>query len=397
MLQRLIHSARVNVFESARFYYWVLVILTSYFLLNRFLQKLSFVYLDNRWTELKIGEGVLFGLAYVVILISAWFLRKKIPRYVFWCWGGIVLIFLINDFRFAWGHHDYSLVESLTKSQGYYTAKFTMPLLFWGVWGALKDNELFSRRFLNGFEKALIINGLFIFVGFLTGWQIFESYPKTGRWGYGGLFGHLTLQNIVYGIYLIRSSQPNSIINLKVIFFTTCLLLMGQKAALLYVFLFFIIVVVDNKYCRVVVLVAAMLIILMTPLWIKSIVTISPFWEKIYRSDGVWSLVFSYRNDLFLDMWSNNKFSLFNWIFGGISRHPHAVEMLPLDVFIFYGLIGLFLILVFYFRSIPYLKFFTPVIVACGAGGLYAGPITMLLFCMWVFENPAKKIEAVDQ
>ena len=67
------------MFESARFYYWVLVVLTSYFLLNRFLQKLSFVYLDNRWIELKVGEGILFGLAYVIILISAWFLRKKIP------------------------------------------------------------------------------------------------------------------------------------------------------------------------------------------------------------------------------------------------------------------------------------------------------------------------------
>ena len=80
MLQRLIHSARVNVFESARFYYWVLVILTSYFLLNRFLQKLSFVYLDNRWTELKIGEGVLFGLAYVVILISCLLYTSPSPR-----------------------------------------------------------------------------------------------------------------------------------------------------------------------------------------------------------------------------------------------------------------------------------------------------------------------------
>ena len=63
MLQRLIHSARVNVFESARFYYWVLVVLTSYFLVNSFLQKLFYVYLDDRLTELKIGERVLFGLA----------------------------------------------------------------------------------------------------------------------------------------------------------------------------------------------------------------------------------------------------------------------------------------------------------------------------------------------
>ena len=397
MLQRLTHIARVNVFESARFYYWLLVVLTSCFLLNRFLQKLSYVYMDDRWTGFKIGEGILFGLAYVIIIISAWLLRKKIARYVFWCWGGIVLLFLISEFRYAWDSTDYSLIKSITKTQCYYTAKFTMPLLFWGVWGALKDNGLFSKLFLNGFEKVLIINGLFIIVGFLTGLQIFESYPNTGRWGYGGLFGHLTLQNIVYGIYLIRSSQPNSTINLKVVFFTTCLLLLGQKAALLYIFLFFIIVVVKNKYCRVLVLVVAILIILMTPLWIKSIVTISPFWEKIYRSDGAWSLVFSYRNDLFLNMWSNNEFSFFNWIFGGISRHPQAVEMLPLDVFIFYGLTGLFLILTFYFRSIPYLKCFIPIIVACGAGGLYAGPITMLLFCVWVFENHEKKIETIAQ
>lgn len=396
-IQAITTYARKHVFESARFYYGVLVVLTSYFLLNRFLQKLSHVYFDDRWTILKTGEGLLFAVAYGLLLISAWYLRRKIPRYVLGCWGGIVLIFLINEFRFAWGNGDYSLIESLTKSQGYYTAKFTMPLLFWGVWGALKNNELFSREFLNGFEKALIINGLFIIVGFLTGWRIFESYPNSERWGYGGLIGHLTLQNIVYGIYLIRSWQPNSIINWKVIFFTTCLLLMGQKAALLYIFLFFIIVVVNNKYYRFVVLIAAMLIILMTPLWIKSIVSISPFWEEIYRSDGGWSLLFSYRNDLFLDIWSNNKFSFSNWIFGGVSRHPHAVEMLPLDVLIFYGLIGLFFVLVFYFRSIPSLKFFIPVIVACGAGGLYAGPITMLLFCMWIFENQAKKIETVAQ
>ena len=132
LIQHMTYGARIKVFDSERFYYGVLVVLTSYFLVNRFLQKFSYVYLDDRWTALKIGEGILFGLAYGLILISAWLLRKKVPRYVFWCWGGIVLIFLINELRFAWGNPDYSLVESLTKSQGYYTAKFTMPLLFWG-------------------------------------------------------------------------------------------------------------------------------------------------------------------------------------------------------------------------------------------------------------------------
>ena len=190
MLQRLIHSARVNVFESARFYYWVLVVLTSCFLLNRFLQKLSFVYLENQWIELKVGEGVLFGLAYGIILISAWFLRKKVPRYVFWCWGGIVLIFLINELRFAWGNPDYSLVESLTKSQGYYTAKFTMPLLFWGVWSALKEANHYGLVFITQLQKLLTINAIFLTTGAVLGISLFESYPLSGRWGYSGLLWH---------------------------------------------------------------------------------------------------------------------------------------------------------------------------------------------------------------
>ena len=203
MLQRLIHSARVNVFESARFYYWVLVVLTSYFLLNRFLQKLSFVYLDNRWIELKIGEGVLFGLAYIVVLISTWFLRKKIPRYVFWCWGGLVLIFMMSEFQYAFGNPDYSLLESLTKSQGYYTAKFTMPILFWGVWLVLKDANHYGLVFITQLQRFLTINAFFIIAGAVFGVSAFESYPLSGRWGYSGFLWHLSFHSIVYGVFIL--------------------------------------------------------------------------------------------------------------------------------------------------------------------------------------------------
>ena len=203
MLERLIHSARVNVFESARFYYWVLVILTSYFLVNRFLQKLSYVYLDDRWTELKIGEGVLFGLAYGFILISAWFLRKKIPRYVFWCWGGLVFIFLINEFRFAWGNPYYSHMESLTKSQGYYTAKFTMPILFWGIWSVLKEANHYGLVFVTQLQRVLTINAILIIAGAVFDISAFESYPLSGRWGYSGFLLHLSFHCIAYGVFLI--------------------------------------------------------------------------------------------------------------------------------------------------------------------------------------------------
>ena len=250
MLQRLIHSARVNVFESARFYYGVLIVLTSYTLLNRFLKKLSFVYLDHAWNELKIGEGILFGLAYGIILISAWLLRKKIPRYVFGCWGGIVLIFLINEFRFAWDNVNYSLIESLTKTQGYYTAKFTLPLLFWGVWSALKNANHYGRVFILQLQRFLIINAILIIAGAVLGISLFESYPLSGRWGYSGILFHGSFQNIVYGIFLLYLLMQKKKTWGSIVLFGLALLLLGQKAGLLYVFLIFTFGVVANRYLQ---------------------------------------------------------------------------------------------------------------------------------------------------
>ncbi len=246
MLRRLIHSARVNVFESARFYYWILVVLTSYFLLNRFLQKVSFVYLNNCWTELKIGEGVLFGFTYVVILISAWLLRKKIPRYVFWCWGGIVFIFLINEFRFAWSFPDYNIIESFTKTQGYYTAKFTMPLLFWGVWSVLKEANNYGLVFITQLHRFLTINAVFILAGAVFGVSVFESYPLTGRWGYSGLLWHNSINSILYGISLIFLFEKLKKEWFLITLFIVALLLLGQKAGWLYLSLIFVFVVIKN-------------------------------------------------------------------------------------------------------------------------------------------------------
>ena len=383
MLQRLIHSARVNVFESARFYYWVLIVLTSYFLLNRFLQKLSYVYLDDRWTELKIGEGVLFGLANGFILISAWFLRKKIPRYVFWCWGGIVLIFLINEFRFAWGHHDYSLVESLTKSQGYYTAKFTMPLLFWGVWSVLKNANHYGVVFVNQLVVFLTINAVFIIFGAVFGVSIFESYPLSGRWGYSGLLWHLNFHCASYGILLIYLLQKEHKQWVAIFLFGLALMLLGQKAGILYLMLIFIFVVIKNKSLRTTILISSIAGVISAPFWIPFVVTYDPFWGKVYDNHGVWGVVFSLRNEnineVFLD--SGLRTFFVDWILGGHGRFPNnKVEMMPFDILAYFGVLGIFLYALFLLKIIPSWTWGIPIFVACFGGGIYEAPLGMLLF-----------------
>ena len=340
MIQHMTYGARIKVFESARFYYGVLVVLTSYFLVNRFLQKFSYVYLDDRWTALKIGEGILFGLAYGLILISAWLLRKKVPRYVFWCWGGIVLIFLINELRFAWGNPDYSLVESLTKSQGYYTAKFTMPLLFWGVWSVLKNANHYGVVFITQLQRFLTFNAVLIIAGAVFDVSTFESYPLSGRWGYSGFLWHLSFHSIAYGVFLLYLLEQKKKSWGFILLFSLALLLLGQKAGLLYVLLIFTVGVVTNLYFQVGIIASVVALFGSAPLWLPYVVAISPFWENIYNKHGVWGVLMSLRNENIENIWEiiSPLLSVFDVMFGGAIRFPMRVEMMPFDILIFLGL-----------------------------------------------------------
>ena len=382
MLQRLIQNARANVFESAQFYYLLLLVLTSYFLLNRFLQKLSYVYLDERWTELKIVEGVLFGLAYMVILISAWYLRRKIPRYVFWCWGGLVLIFWINEFRFAWGNPDYSFMKSLTKSQGFYTAKFTMPLLFWGVWSVLKNTNYYGLVFITQLHRFLTINAIFIIVGAVFGVSLFESYPLSGRWGYSGLLWHLSFHSIVYGVFLIYLLEQKKKSWISIVLFGLALLLLGQKAGLLYLLLIFTFSVVRNRYLQKGIIASCLLLISTAQIWLSRVVSLSTFWENVYNKHGVWGVLLSLRNENIKNIWEiiSSQLSAFDVMFGGAIRFPMRVEMMPFDILTFFGIIGLFIFILLIFKIVPNWKWSIPILVACFGGGIYEAPLGMLLF-----------------
>ena len=384
MLQRLIHSARVNVFESARFYYWVLVVLTSYFLVNRFLQKLSYVYLDNRWTELKIGEGVLFGLAYGFILISAWCLRKKISPYVLGCWGGLVLIFLINEFRFAWDNPYYSLMESLTKSQSYYTAKFTMPILFWGVWLVLKDANHYGLVFITQLQRFLTINAILIIAAAIFGIKCFESYPLSGRWGYSGLLWHLSFHSIAYGVFMLYLLDQKKKAWGSIILFGLVLLLLGQKAGLLYFILIFTLGLVTKRYLQWGIISSCLVMVFSAQLWLPFVIKLSSFWENVYNKHGVWGVLLSLRNENIEKIWEiiSPQLAAFDVIFGGVIRFPMRIEMMLFDILIYFGVLGLIIFILLIIKIVPSLKWSVPILVACFSGGIYEVPLGVLVFLL---------------
>ena len=62
MLHRLVHGARVNVFESARFYYFMLWALIGYDIVREFVQKSVLVFWGEKFLVPREIIGVLFFL-----------------------------------------------------------------------------------------------------------------------------------------------------------------------------------------------------------------------------------------------------------------------------------------------------------------------------------------------
>ena len=60
MLQRLVHGAKVNVFESARFYYFMLWALIGYDIVREFIQKSVWVFWGEKFLVPREIIGVLF-------------------------------------------------------------------------------------------------------------------------------------------------------------------------------------------------------------------------------------------------------------------------------------------------------------------------------------------------
>ena len=129
MLQRLIHNAKVNVFESARFYYWLLWLLVGYSILREFIQKFTFVYYTNPFIFPREIIGVLFFVFAFCSIISVGS-PKKIENKFYIFLGSILVLSIFNELRYMFIAEDYSIIESLKTSQVYYVAKILFLFIF---------------------------------------------------------------------------------------------------------------------------------------------------------------------------------------------------------------------------------------------------------------------------
>ena len=390
MLQRLINSARVNVFESARFYYWLILFLIFFSFFKGVFNKWGFVHasIGNEIEVLEIISGCLYATVYFCLICSAIFLYKLLEKKVFLYWLIIVVISVAHELNYATRSSDYNLFYSLSNSQGYFYLKFTMPLLFFGVWPALKANLFYGEKILDMIAFLLKINACFIILGALMNLSIMESYPMSGRWGYSGLLYHKSLNNILYGIFLIRHWSSNERNFITTALYITSLLLLGQKAAFLYLFLFVSLVIIKNKTLKILLIGGAGGGLALASFWVPFLVKLNPFWLNVYEKHGSLGLILSLRNENVTRIFEEaGNLDFFSLIFGGISRYPAVIEMFPFDLFIYFGLAGLISSLIFYKYWIPNLKVWIPIIVGVFSGVIYELILGMIILGLWREEE----------
>ena len=384
MNQRLIQYTRLHVFESARFYHFMLLTLLYYFIINRFLRKISLLYFNDNFIELKIFEGVIFGAAYSIVLISTLYIRKKINNILLYSWFGFNLIFFYNEINFYLENSSYIFSDSFFKGNAYYHFKITMPLILWGVLSALTNYKKYGEIFIKNLELILILNGLLIIIGSILGVELFKSYPNSDRWGYDGILGlHNTINNIFYGLILIHKVNTNTKSWLKIFFFATCLILLGQKAGILYILLIMTAFAIKEKLMLIIWGVGLLVAYLCVPF----ISSLSPFWKNVYENHGTLGVLTSLRNENIMEILNSaGSIDTLNWLLGGITKFPKIVEMMFVDILFFYGAFGVVLISIFIRSQIKTFLLSVPLIVSFFAGGLYEAPLGMIVYGVLVIN-----------
>ena len=177
MLQQLIHSARVNVFESARFYYGVLIVLTFHLIARHSLIKILIVTGEEEWFASKVITALLYGFVYGCCVVSAIFLKKQISKLFLYTWLIISCISVFNEFVFYLDDpKTYDFISSIFSGHGFMNIRITFPILFLGVWQATIDHPRFSSGlFLDLIFSLTLLNSAFVCLGVIFDISVFEQ------------------------------------------------------------------------------------------------------------------------------------------------------------------------------------------------------------------------------
>ena len=196
--------------------------------------------------------------------------------------------------------------------------------------------------------------------GYIFEIQVFRTYFLNEiRVGYKGIYSN-SGQTSIYFILMLMYYAHQLIFKLfnkwnLIKFFIVALfsLLIGTKTIFFFLPLFLVYYLVflkgyKKKYTFIGVLLISLLYISNYRALNDKVFGQVSYFYQIYLESGFLSSFTSYRNDLFLDIVKNNVAHFVNYLIGGVDFSVKRSEMAFIDLWLFFGPIGLYLYLYFY-------------------------------------------------
>lgn len=330
--------------------------------LSDFMMKLNLVY---HFFPFFRFSGIL-KIAFQLYLILFLFQNKINKIFVY------LIVILISSFFVGQCYlvknsiFDGNLLDEFLKGDVYHLNKYILIVLFVAVINDYKYKIELSKRVMNILLVVLGLNSLFVLIGFIFGFNLFQSFPGSSRFGYSGLFvksGESTLLYLLVSIYFYIQFVKGKHI-LPVIYFVFIALLSGKKITFLILPLFYLVhFCVQSKFRSVyqfLGIVTTAIILIFKKTIVEYLVVLFPFWEKLLEDKGFWTVVFSIRDLRFfrtVDFIGQNWLPI-NFLFGGTNYNDLRIEIDPFDLFVFFGLVGgltyLFFIYNYFFKILKY-------------------------------------------
>ncbi len=206
-----------------------------------------------------------------------------------------------------------------------------------------RSRELLDKLY-KFFKWFIILNTIFILVGLLFEIKAFRVYPF-GRFGYNGV---ILSQGVTPYIYLCSITLFWVFKDKKMLILTIFVsILSGVKGVYFVEFLFFSLVVFFNNNVTKI-----FKIKILVTLFISFIISIiglflTPLFRNVIQSDGIFSAISSYRNVYTLNLLKEITPDNYNIFIGTITLQKVRLELLIIDLLLFFGITGLIAYLIF--------------------------------------------------
>jgi hypothetical protein len=323
-----------------------------------------------------------------MILILNFKKRRKIFIYT----GFLFLVFIVGNFKW-----DLNVISNSYKSalgiNFFYFVKYLYPFFFIGVFSLIKDRQETISRYFEIVETALIINIIFVVSGFIFSIDFFQSYMRSSRFGYSGLMEFVFFQDLL--IIVISRRLFLDKVDLKFVILSIASLFIGTKAIILFFVILIFYYLLEKGKIKLLFLYSGILIsalVFMKPI-VDFFAKLFPFWQPLLDKYGYLTLLTSTRDWNiqktigYIELNSNLK-NLFVGI-GEFSKY--LVEMDFIDLFLFFGIIGGVIYMMFLSRLINKNYHLIPFIIGFFSGNFLFSTITISICFIWMYESYAEQ------